>query len=574
MRKSIQLLLLSNLLFITAILMFSCTKDDDNKPEDIPGAVPEITLSANEVNTYAAEPVATQLSINAPEGLKQIIISKDGTEVDRIDFNFEKTITWTFNYTVESNLNPGTVIQFTFVALDSLDRESTARTFKITIDEAPQKPIVEISSDITTNTLWTADKSYRLNSLIKIIDGAVLNIEPGTIIFGNAEAKGGVLVQRGGKLIADGTAQNPIVFTSDKPVGARAAGDWKGITICGKAPNNAGNSIALEFNSEAKFGGTIIDDNSGILRFVRIEFAGEVVANNKEYNALTLASVGNATIIDNVQVSYSFDDSFAFFGGTVNAKHIVSNHAKDDDFDFDNGHSGNIQFALAIRDAAIADQYYSNGIEMDNDFSGSGKTPFTSTVLSNVSIIGAKYIETGIVDPLLVNGAHIRRNSMPSVYNSYITGFPVGIFMDDTQAGVSQQAMDDNLQLRNIVLAGVENWGNNGWGGSPNNRNAALKQHTANIAPGFEINAWFNDANFHNTILNTWQEAGYDQGLYTSRPPAITPLSNSILLNSARWDNTPNAGVFFEQVNFSGAVGTSDWFSAWGSWDPQNEIYQ
>jgi hypothetical protein len=163
---------------------------------------------------------------------------------------------------------------------------------------------------------------------------------------------------------------------------------------------------------------------------------------------------------------------------------------------------------------------------------------------------------------------------MPSVYNSYLTGFPVGIFMDDTQAGVSENAMNNDLQIRNVILAGVENWGENGWGGNPNNRNAALKQHTANIAPGFEINAWFGTESFNNTILPKWQNAGYDESIYTSGSPVITPSNNSMLLTSARWDNTPKAGSFFEQVTYAGATGTTDWTTGWGSWDPQNAIYE
>ncbi len=574
MHKTLQLFSRLSLLALLTVLVFSCTKEDTNKPDDTPGAIPDITLSVTEATSNGVDPVTTELTINAPEGLKQLNISKNGTELEQITFNFERTKIYTFSYLVESRLMPGVVIQFTFEAVDSLDRKSAAKVFNVTVGQAPVKETVQVNSDISTNTTFTADKIYRLNGLIKVNDGATLEIKPGTVVLGASDSKGGLLVLRGGKLIADGTAQAPIIFTSDKPAGSRAAGDWKGITICGKAPNNIGNSVYAEFNSEAKFGGTVSDDNSGILRYVRIEFAGEVVSNNKEYNALTLASVGSTTIIDHVQVSYALDDSFEFFGGTVNAKNLVSFKAKDDDFDFDNGHSGNIQFALAIRDASIADQYYSNGIEIDNDFSGSGNSPATSTVLSNVTIIGAKYNATTIVDPLLVNAAHIRRNSMPSVYNSYLTGFPVGIFMDDTQAGVSKNAMNNDLQIRNVILAGVENWGDNGWGGNPNNRNAALKQHTANIAPGFEINAWFGTESFNNTILPKWQNAGYDEGIYTSGSPVITPSNNSMLLTSARWDNTPKAGSFFEQVTYAGAAGTTDWTTGWGSWDPQNAIYE
>lgn len=563
----------STLLFFVFTILIAGCKDDSDDPQL--EAYPTIELSTAATSDSPGNIVSTTVSVTAPEGLKKLSIFKDGTLHEEITYNFEKTVTYNFAYTLESGLAAGAIINFSFEAVDSLGRKSDQKLFTVTILEVILKEIIQVTADISANTLWTSDKIWRLNNLVKVTDGATLTIEPGTIIIGASDTKGTLLVQRGGKIMAEGTSSQPIVFTSDKAPGSRAAGDWGGIVICGKAPNNQGNSIILEGDYGAVHGGTITADNSGILTYVRIEYAGQVINNNQEKNSLTLASVGSGTIIENIQCSFGLDDSFEFFGGTVNARNLISYKAKDDDFDMDYGHQGFIQFALAIRDADIADQFYSNGIEIDNDGAGTPLLPLTQTVFANVTVIGAKYTSENTVNPLLQNAAHLRRNSMPSIYNSFFTGFPVGIFMDDTKEGVSQNAMDEKLQVRNVILAGVENWGNNGWGGSTTNANAPLRQVNANVAPGFEVNTWYNTISYNNKVLTKWQDAGIDQSIYTSISPKVTPNAGSILLTAAKWDNTPKAsGAFFEKVTFTGAFGTIDWTSGWSNWNPQTTLYQ
>lgn len=565
--------ILSILLLIFSNIIITSCKDDTDDPN--PEAYPAIELSTTEISDSPGNIVSTTVSITAPGGLEKLTILKNGDPFDEKTYNFEKAASYNFTYTVESGLIPGTKLIFSFIAVDSLGRQSDQKLFTITVLEAVIREIVQVTSDISVNTLWTSDKIWRLNSIVKVNDGATLTIEPGSVIIGASDTKGTLLIQRGGKIMAQGLASDPIVFTSDKSPGSRAAGDWGGIVICGKAPNNQGNSVILEGDYGAVHGGTISADNSGILTYIRIEFAGQIINNNQEKNSLTLASVGSGTTIENIQCSYGLDDSFEFFGGTVNAKNLVSYKAKDDDFDMDFGHQGFIQFALAIRDADIADQFYSNGIEVDNDGAGTPLLPLTQTVFANITIIGAKYTSDNTVSPLLQNAAQLRRNSMPTIYNSFFTGFPVGIFIDDTKEGVSQNALDDKLQVRNVILAGVENWGNNNWGGSTTNTNAPLKQVNANVAPGFEVNTWFNTTIYNNKVIPKWQDAGIDQSIYTSLIPKITPNTGSLLLMAGKWDNTPKASsAFFEKVAFAGAFGTNDWTSGWSNWNPQATVYQ
>ncbi len=198
-------------------------------------------------------------------------------------------------------------------------------------------------------------------------------------------------MEPGGKLIAKGTATEPIVFTSERAPGSRRPGDWGGVIVCGKAPNNNGVlAQQIEGGPRTKHGGTDANDNSGVLQYVRIEFAGYPFKKDQEIYGLTLGSVGAGTTVDHVQVSYSNDDSFEWFGGTVNCKYLIAYRGWDDDFDTDNGYSGNVQFGLSVRDSRIADASQSNGFESDNNAEGSTAEPFTSATFSNMTFLGPK----------------------------------------------------------------------------------------------------------------------------------------------------------------------------------------
>ena len=181
--------------------------------------------------------------------------------------------------------------------------------------------------------------TYLLKGWVYIANGAELTIEPGTVIKGDKQTKASLICERGGKLIAKGSATEPIVFTSEEAPGSRKPGDWGGIIICGKAKNNQ-TEMQIEGGPRTKHGGDNDADNSGVLSYVRIEFAGYPFQTDQEINGLTLGSVGSGTQIDHVQVSYSNDDSYEWFGGTVNCKYLVAFHGWDDDFDTDNGFSG------------------------------------------------------------------------------------------------------------------------------------------------------------------------------------------------------------------------------------------
>ena len=176
---------------------------------------------------------------------------------------------------------------------------------------------------ITEDMTLSASNTYLLKGFVYVQSGVTLTIEPGVIVKGDKTTKATLIIERGGKIMAQGTPEKPIVFTSSKPAGSRKPGDWGGIILLGKAPNNLG-EMTIEGGITAKHGGTDPNDNSGVLSYVRCEFAGVEYSTDNEINAITFGSVGNGTKIDHIQVSYSGDDSYEWFGGTVNAKYMVA----------------------------------------------------------------------------------------------------------------------------------------------------------------------------------------------------------------------------------------------------------
>lgn len=443
------------------------------------------------------------------------------------------------------------------------------------------RTVVEVTGDITTTVNWTKDKIYKLNGFVRVQDGGVLNIAAGTVIFGDTETKGTLIIQRGGKINAVGTAAEPIVMTSEKAPGLRQPGDWGGLVICGKAPNNVpGANVELEGGYGAFHGGTDAADNSGVIKFVQINYAGIPIQPNQEVNSLTMGSVGSGTVIENVICAYGLDDAFEWFGGTVNCKNLIAYHCLDDDMDVDLGYSGNVQFALCIKNQNLADQSGSNGFEVDNDGSGSTNAPFTAATFSNITILGPKKTRDTQLNLQFQNGAQLRRNNKLKIHNSFFTGYPNGIFIDG--AGAAANATANDLVIKNTVIAGVEHWGGNGYGsagtiftGAPSNgaqhptnpRGEALKTNEAT----FDVTAWFTTTAFGNQVLDKWQDAGINPAIFDLGTPAVLPQSGSILLSNASFTGLSS---FFQTVSHRGAFGTTDWTAGgWADWNCALTVY-
>jgi hypothetical protein len=297
--------------------------------------------------------------------------------------------------------------------------------------------ITTVSADITTNTTWSG--VVKLMNKVYVKNNATLTIAPGTIIRGDKLTQGSLIITRGAKIIADGTAANPIVFTSNEAVGARNEGDWGGLVILGLAKNNQPGGVAniegIVPTTDSQFGGNFDNDYSGILRYVRVEFAGIALEPNKEINGITFGSVGNQTIVDYTQVSFSGDDSYEWFGGTVNCKHIIAYRGIDDDFDTDFGYRGKVQFFLSIRDKDMSDAAGdSNSFESDNDAAGSTAQPKTAPIFSNGTIVGPKGNGTTAlpVGEKFEKSFRLRRNTATSVFNTLTTGWEKGLSIEGT----------------------------------------------------------------------------------------------------------------------------------------------
>ncbi|GGE65687.1 hypothetical protein EV200_106228 [Pedobacter psychrotolerans] len=318
-------------------------------------------------------------------------------------------------------------------------------------------PVVAVSGDITNSVTWTAGNVYELSGVVTVRNGATLTIEAGTYIKSSVNTSGlqnGILViAKNGTINAVGTYTDPIVFTSrylldDNANTMANPGDFGGIIILGNAKINAGYKLIEGLTNQPKFyyGGNNDDDNRGTLQYVRIEYAGFVLAQNQEVNSLTLGGVGSGTTIDHVQVSYGLDDGFEFFGGTVSPSNLVALASHDDQFDFDNGYTGVIADAIAIADknswhSTSGGNSDSNGIESDNNTPAEDATfsltPKTHPILVNVSVFGTENTN-GISGLGYRNGIRERRGSEATLADVIVSGYSKGISFDaDANANLS-----------------------------------------------------------------------------------------------------------------------------------------
>ena len=425
-----------------------------------------------------------------------------------------------------------------------------------------------LSGKINADKTLKEGVTYKLKGIVYVVDGATLTIEAGTRIEGEKSTRGALIVTRGTKLMANGTKEKPIVFTSDSST--PSAGDWGGIVMLGRAKtNNSFNGAAGIGEIEGGvnnadglglYGGADDADNSGSLQYVRIEYAGYAFLPDKELNSLTLGAVGSGTTIDYVQVSYALDDAFEWFGGTVNCSHLIAYKTLDDDFDSDNGYRGNVQFGIVLRDSSRADISKVEAFESDNDANGSDLRPQTAPVFSNITAIGPREKINNTGNSLYNAAAQLRRNTSLSVFNSVIMGWPAGLLIDASKGTpVHGNITAGKLVIQNTTIAGC----------------AAPTKFADNtgVATGWtntDVSNWFGAAAHHNEILAENAEVKLADAFNYANPD-FTPLAGSPLLNSASFAHAKVASGF-TPVTFRGAVGAAgtpegDWWKGWTSFD-------
>ena len=530
---------------LTMAVMFgtvSCS-DDDDKPD---GSVA--------VSAVAVSPTTATIKVGESTTLSATITPSDATD---------KTVTWSTSDEKVATVDAGKVTAVAegsaTITVTTKDGGKTATCTVTVSNDAPSSKEVILEGNITADlTINAADKNF-MKGFVYVKSGATLTIEAGSVIKGVSVSPGekaaSLIIEPGAKIIAEGTVDKPIVFTSDKEPGKRLTGDWGGLIICGNARVNRTNQPTIEGGPGTLYGNTTSDEfnaeSSGKLKYVRIEFAGYPLEPDKEINGLTFGGVGSGTEVEFVQVSFSNDDSYEWFGGTVNAKHLIAYKGWDDDFDTDFGYTGKLQFLLSVRDKNIADTF-----ESDNDGDGSSNTPLTKPVFSNVTLIGPFYgkvsdktqaeVEAKTADA--ANGAkggkfqaamHLRRNTSLNVYNSVFTGWPYGLRATDKKG-----TANDGIAIKNVIFAGM-------W---------------KNFYEDDKVSENFFNLAGSNTTLATTNEIISKDGDYSSVVASAVQGAEFVdeVLNNS----------FFEKVTYKGAFdGKNDWTAGWTNWDPQNTEY-
>lgn len=531
----------------------SCS-DDDAEPSY---GDPSVTTFIGGVNSAGQIPLT--IAVTAPAGLKSVSLGE--TEIKSYS-NGETSDVFQYNYEGEAT---SLVLTVTDVRGNTFDKTESI------------VPVVVVDANITANTNWTKDKRYLLKANIFVTNNATLTIEPGTIIFGDKTSKGALIIERGSKLMAQGTAAAPIIFTSSSPAGFRNYGDWGGLVILGKAANNQGTDVHIEgitAGDLGEYGGAAEADNSGTITYVRVEFAGIALSTDNEINGVTFGSVGSGTIFNHVQVSYSGDDAFEWFGGDVNATHLIAYRTWDDDFDTDFGYTGNVQFAAAFREPNTADKSGSNLFESDNEGDGDPVEPYTAPTFANVTAFGpfvyaklggsaeAPALNNGAVSANFQNGLHVRRRSKLKLYNSVILGAGTNgnaaLRTTDSKGGASPEAVIEGNYFGRYI------------GG------LTLPATTANTGTDFIVEnvATNNKTADKSTIDLSAKFAGLTTVGDINAPAATATLAAGSELASGAKDMSAE-DEFFQKTDYIGAVGTSaGWLGeSWVNFTPNTTNY-
>jgi len=432
-------------------------------------------------------------------------------------------------------------------------------------EDGPELQAYYFNADRTLS----ADTLYVLRGQVYFEDGARLFIPAGTLIVG--EPAGTIVIKRGGQIFSEGNADAPVVMTSSKPIGSRATGDWGGVVVLGRAPiNRDPDSTNIEGGIiEGQFGGDDPLDSSGVIKYTRIEFPGYRFEEGNEINGLTMGGVGAGTELHHVQVSYANDDSYEWFGGTVDAHHLVAFGGLDDDFDVDTGYTGRLQFLFGLKDPAQFDAAgSSNGFEND---SRDEAEPFSLPVYSNVTLVGPERTDA-LVGVLPDGSTHaniavLRENTRSSIFNSVLMGFVRGLSIRD---GSIDAAIADDLRIRNTSVTTM-------YSGYPGD----VAHDTGRWA---DIVTWFGTPAFNN--------AGADPRMPSTvgltnmddlNNPEPQPLIFSELDGTADFSDPYLADVadrysFDTTANYRGAFVPDtpmdqQWTAGWTEFDPQNVEY-
>ncbi len=437
-------------------------------------------------------------------------------------------------------------------------------------DQAPAGDLI-LSGDIKSSLSLNSNSTYTLKGRVSVLNNSVLTIPAGTRILvetgATAADKGALIISRGSRININGTKDNPVVFTSASAV--KAPGDWIGIIVMGKASTNGTggllNLAGHPVNNDTQFGGTDDTDNSGSIKYLRVEYAGGLnPAQEEEWamdmtSGLSLNGVGSGTTIENVMVKHSRDDAYQFVGGTVNAKYLIAYNNGDDNFDFDRGYRGRLQFIISYNPTVSTVAVRAHGMESLNDKDASELLPYTRPVISNMTIIGPQGTDADMTR--LSQGIYIRKNTRFNVQNSIIAGYSNGGLMLCPKTKpllVNNQGSEFKFNLVNADTQTRSFTYDNGASGliitpDPEVETIAIQQSA-----------------FQTPSLNRNKVVGSTElqlkGLYASTPD-LAPAAGSPALIAANLSGA-DFSTFFTAAAHLGAIGTDNWAAAgaWANW--------
>ena len=467
-------------LALAAFALTACSSDDNPTDNTVPPVLgvqaapnPAATTSSIIV-TFQSRSGDNSYNIERATGASGGTFAQVGTQQAPATVG---TVTFT-----DQGLALNTTYRYRVIAVRGSQSSAASGEATATTGAAGSGGNVDVTQDISTNTTWTADKTYTLKGFIHVLNGATLTIQAGTKIVGDFTTVGSSLfILRGAKINAVGTADNPIVFTSSRAAGQRQPGDWGGLIIVGNAKINRSGAVEVEgTNTDVNggsgknysviySGGTADDDNSGTLSYVRVEFAGYAPKQDQELNSFTFAAVGSGTRISYLQSMAGLDDSYEFFGGGLTGDHLVSYEAGDDHFDMSEGFKGKLQYLIALQTTQITPRTGSGSLATDpegieNDGcngggcdSGFNSTPFTIPVIANFTLIGTGDAATSGTSGGL--GMMLRRGTGGYYVNGVVARYPRGgVSLRDaetyTRAGstATQDLANVDLAIKNVLF--------------------------------------------------------------------------------------------------------------------------
>jgi hypothetical protein len=411
---------------------------------------------------------------------------------------------------------------------------STEQAAPVNVPGIP-RPVVVVTGEINGTETWTSSNIYVLRGAVFVQQGATLNIPAGTLVIGESGSVGTLIVLRGGRLNAIGTATSPVVFTSDQPIGSRNRGDWGGLIINGRAPINVPGGEAAGEGDTGVYGGTDPNDNSGTLKYVRVEFSGVEFSPDNELNGIAFQAVGSGGTFDYIQAHGSRDDAVEFFGGTADVKHLIMSNAADDSLDWTFGWTGRLQYVAITQRGDDAD----NAIEADNNEFNNNLLPRSNPQIYNMTLCGDPDRNEGVES---TRAANLRRGTAFTIRNFLVTGFKT------TSLQISDSATTEQVNNGTSQLGAGVIW------------NMPTPLHSSTTA-------FVNSGRFPGIRTNV------DPGVSTTEcsnhaAPNFQPSSIATLAGGQLAPIQPPNDGFFDVVTFIGAVPPApepNWMNPWSS---------